>query len=80
MVIFGVEIFLFALWRSEKFIATLFFSTKTIFLRHKVLSEYFFLSISETEKAVSIKFASIMLRHTRTHAHTHFFIIYVNAI
>ena len=44
MVFFGVKIFI-----SRQSVSTLFFSTKTSFFRHKVvLSEYFFLPMSET--------------------------------
>ena len=40
-------LFRFEAQRNFYFV-TLFFSPKTIFLRHKVLTEYFFLSMSET--------------------------------
>ena len=50
MVFLGVKIFVFASQRRRIFFATLyFFYKKQYFLRHKVLTEYFFLPISETE-------------------------------
>ena len=56
IVFFGVQIFAFASEHSRrKKIPTtcryiIFFLQKLYFLRHKVLTEYFFLSISQTEK------------------------------
>ena len=53
MVFFGVKIIFFATSCRD----IIFFLQNRYFLRHKVLTEYFFLPISETEFFFSIKFA-----------------------
>ena len=68
MVFIGVKIFFSLRSAAESCRDIIFFLQKQQFLRHKVLTEYFFLPISETEFFFSIKFADRKKNSPKNHS------------